>query len=195
MNKKLNFSEKLDFEDIDLTAPDIVVNDIAQQISAETKNIICGKIIPYEGDIFSHTESVFAGLYDALAQREIDIQSTLGKQGLQSKQFEFYLSTPSFQQYKYRICYMKYGVSNYPVTVVLDQDILPDITPDDSNYTLSCSNRSDLETLFYKIIYSRHMTKIMQELIRINQVQKELPQQIEFETGTEELIKPDIEAK
>lgn len=179
MNKKINIFEKLDFNDIDLTAPDSIIEDISKQISEQTNGIITGTITPYDGHIFSYTKPGIGGLQSALgiADKTIDIQTTLGVQGDNSQKFEFYLSTPSYPQYKYRICYLKYGVSNYPVTIVLDQNIINEINPDDSNYVLSCGTRSELEDLFIQIIYSQQVLKVMQELIRINQVQKTLPLQ------------------
>ena len=185
MNKKINLSEKLDFNDIDLTEPDQVIIDLIKQISEETSGIILGNIIPYDGHIFSHKKHGLEGLKAALgaADQTIHIQTTLGAQGDNSKKFEFYLSTPSYKQYKYRICYLKYGVSNYPATVVLDQNIINEICPDDSNYVLSCNTRSELEDLFIQIIYSQRVLKVMQELIRINQVQKDLPAPTELSSS------------
>lgn len=37
MSKKLNLSEKLDFADIDLTAPDIVINELLDQLQSIAK--------------------------------------------------------------------------------------------------------------------------------------------------------------
>ena len=37
MAKKLNLGEKLDFTDIDLTAPDIVINELLEQLPIETQ--------------------------------------------------------------------------------------------------------------------------------------------------------------
>jgi hypothetical protein len=40
MEKKLNIVEKLDFDDIDLTAPEKVISDVLTQLTEETKGII-----------------------------------------------------------------------------------------------------------------------------------------------------------
>ena len=47
---------------------------------------------------------------------------------------------------------------------------------DESNasYIVTCDNRDELEELIYSILYSKKIIRVMQELIRINQVQKEL---------------------
>ena len=44
MSKKLNLSGMLDFSEIDLTAPDKVVEEILKQIPEVTNNIVSGQI-------------------------------------------------------------------------------------------------------------------------------------------------------
>ena len=41
MSKKLSLYEKLDFTDIDLTAPDIVISELLEQLPDETNGLIC----------------------------------------------------------------------------------------------------------------------------------------------------------
>ena len=59
MEKKLNISDKLDFNDIDLTAPEKVISEILEQLKQETKDIICGRIEAYEGHVMSYTRIFF----------------------------------------------------------------------------------------------------------------------------------------
>ena len=77
MAKKLNLGEKLDFTDIDLTAPDIVINELLEQLPIETHGLICGKIQPYSGHIVSYTKkSGMTSLAVALGtvqDKEVDI--------------------------------------------------------------------------------------------------------------------------
>lgn len=51
MSKKLNLSGKLDFTDIDLTAPEVVINELLEELPAETNGLICGKIQSYSGHV------------------------------------------------------------------------------------------------------------------------------------------------
>lgn len=52
MNSRFNFNEKLDFSDIDLTAPEKVIEEILSQLPEETNGIILSKIQPYSGHVF-----------------------------------------------------------------------------------------------------------------------------------------------
>ena len=172
-------SGKLDFNDIDLTPPEEVVKNIIKQISYETKGIIDGKIKEYTGNIFSYTKNPYKSLGIALGElsTEVDIQKSLGKQHVEVSKFEFYLEIPIYEQYKYRICYIKHGIGNYPVTVVLEQGIADEVLAEiNANYIIKCDNRDDFEKLLIQIITSKHVISIMQEMIRINQIQKQYPQ-------------------
>lgn len=79
MEKKFNFIKKLDFNDIDMTAPEKVISDILDQLSKETNGIICGKINAYNGPVMSYAQTGFSSLALAIgtADKEVDIQNDL----------------------------------------------------------------------------------------------------------------------
>lgn len=187
MDKKLNISGKLDFNDIDLTAPNEVVKEIVAQLAHETNDIIHGAIVEYSGHITSYTKAGWSAISAALGtiDTKVDIQTTLGKTGEEDHKYELYLHTPLHKHYKFRILYLQYGIANYPVKVVLEQNVANDIY-DESNasYIVSCNNRDELEELIYSILNSKKIIRVMQELIRINQVQKELSTVTTTETKT-----------
>lgn len=177
MENKLNLSGKLDFSDIDLTAPNKVVEEIVAQLAHATNDIIHGAIVEYSGHITSYTKAGWSAISAALGtiDTKVDIQTTLGKSGEEEHKYELYLHTPLHKHYKFRILYLQYGIANYPVKVVLEQNVANDVY-DESNasYIVTCDNRDELEELIYSILNSKKIIRVMQELIRINQVQKEL---------------------
>ena len=64
MSKKLNLSGKLDFTDIDLTAPEVVINELLEELPAETNGLICGKIQSYSGHVMSYkTRGILQKVY------------------------------------------------------------------------------------------------------------------------------------
>ena len=200
MSMKFDFSTKLDFNDIDLTAPNMVVEEIASQIAESTNNIIHGTVAPYSGHVFSYTQKGGLGsLSIALGteDKRIDIQTTLGRQGEEKHKYEFFLQTPSYKSYKFRVCYLQHGISNYPVTVVLEQSIANSMCSDgNASYIFKCKDRADLEDLVVKVIYSKPVIGVMQELIRINQIKKDIPhdEEPESEEGScEELVDEEAE--
>lgn len=176
MEKKLNISERLDFNDIDLTAPEKVISDILSQLSEETKGIICGNVTAYSGHVFSYTKHGFSSIAAALGtgtvDKEIDIQDDLGKIGQDTHKFECFLYTPEYDKYKYRVFFVKYDTSNYPVNIILEESVARSISTGSSGYVVSCATREELEELIYKIFNSKKLISVMQELIRINQSKK-----------------------
>lgn len=174
MNRKLNLREKLDFNDIDLTAPEIIVSDILEQLSEESGGIILGKITEYTGRVLSYTQKSFSGIAEALGtvDKTVDIQKSLGALGTETHKFECFLFTPEFEKYKYRVFFMKYGIANYPVDVILDDSVAKSTSGIGSGYIVTCNSVDELEKLIYDIFSSKRLINVMQELIRINQSKK-----------------------
>lgn len=176
MEKKLNISERLDFNDIDLTAPEKVITEILTQLTEETKGFICGNIVDYSGHVMSYTQAGFSSLAAAIgtADKKVDIQKNLGKIGQETHKFECYLYTPEYDKYKYRVFFVKYDTSNYPVNIILEESVARSISISNSGYVISCATREELEELMYNVFTSKKLISVMQELIRINQSKKAL---------------------
>ena len=175
MSKKLNLNGKLDFADIDLTAPDIVINELLEQLPDETNGLICGKIQSYSGHVMSYTRNGISTIALALGNttdREIDIQEDLGKIGTETHKYECYLYTPEYEKYRYRMFFVKYNLSNYPVTVVLEESIANSISGTNGGYIYTCNTRVELEELIVNVLTSKRIITVMQELIRVNQAKK-----------------------
>ena len=172
MNKKLNISSKLDFSKMDLTAPDKVVEEFLLELPDETQGIISGSIERYDGYVTSYTtrKPTMAELVGNIStEKRVDIQNSLGKKGEQDKKFECFLYTSLYKSYKYRLFFMKYGIANYPVQFTLEESIAESIYGKNSGYIISCKKREEVEDLIYKILTSKKVISVMQELIRIYQ--------------------------
>jgi hypothetical protein len=172
MTNKFNFDGKIDFNDVDLTSPKIVVETLIKDLSEATNNIVEGKIEEYNGPIHSYTDNGINAIKVALGNvsRHVNIQEKLGEISNSNEKYEFYLKTPLYEHYKFRVCFIKYGVGNYPVEVVLEQGIVNDMYGYDEDYVLECNNKSEFEELIINILNSDRIIKIMQELVRIHQI-------------------------
>lgn len=176
MSNKLNLGGKLDFTDIDLTAPEVVINELLEELPVETNGLICGKIQSYSGHIMSYTisngMSSLAIAFGNAKDRKVDIQSDLGEIGTETHKFECYLYTPEYEKYHYRMFFVKYNISNYPVKVVLEESIAKSISGTSEGYIYTCNTRNELEELVVNILTSKRILTVMQELIRVNQSKK-----------------------
>lgn len=175
MKNKFNFEGKIDFNDIDLTSPKIVIEELIKELSDATNNIVEGVIEDYSGPIHSYTDNGINSIKMALGNmsRRVDIQEKLGKISNNSEKYEFYLKTPLYEHYKFRICFINFGVGNYPVEVVLEQGIVDDICGEDEEYILTCNNKDEFEELLINILNSERVVSVMQELVRIHQIYRE----------------------
>lgn len=190
MENRFNFEGKIDFNDIDLTSPKVVIEDLIKGLSEATNNIVEGIVAEYSGPIHSYTDNGINAIKMALGtvSRKVDIQEKLGKISGESKKYEFYLKTPLYEHYKFRVCFINFGVGNYPVEVVLEQGIVDDIYGQDEEYVLICNNKDDFEELIINILNSKRVISIMQELVRIHQIYREQSEE------QQELIEQTIES-
>lgn len=177
MEKKLNIGQKLDFNEIDLTAPEKVIEDILNQVSEQTRGIVTGKIEVYTGHVMSYTKSGLSSLalsLEPMTEKEVSIQESLGRIGQEIHKFECYLSTPVYEKYKYRLFFVKYEVANYPVNIILEESIARSLSTSNSGYVFRCDTREQLEELIVNIFTSQKVISVMQEIIRIHQSKKEI---------------------
>ena len=174
MDTKLNLSDMLNFSEIDLTAPDKVVEEILEQLPEDTQNIISGSIIKYDGYVMSYTKTETKTSFwgSTTTEKRVDIQDSLGKCGEEIKKFECFLYTSGYTKYKYRMFFMKYGIANYPVQFTLEESISRSVQGPNSNYIVTCNNRDEVEDLVLKILTSKKVLGVMQELIRVYQAKK-----------------------
>lgn len=193
MSNRISLDGKLNFNEIDLTAPSEVINQLVEDIKGQTHGIICGEVKPYSGEIESYiVESPFSSIARAAGQvsgeKKVDIQNSLGKVGAQTSKYEFYLNTPVYQQYKYRICFFEHDMGNYPVKVVLEQSISSDLYGynSNSNYIHICKSREEFENLIINIINSKRVINIMQGMINIHKVQMQQGKNIKPEANKDD---------
>lgn len=177
MSKNLNLSGMLDFSEADLTAPDKVIEEILIQLPENTQNIIFGSIVKYDGYVTScTTKNTAVAVIEALgtisAEKRVDIQKSLGEFGEEEKKFECFLYTSGYTKYKYRMFFMKYGIANYPVQFTLEESISRSVQGPNANYIVTCNKRDEVEDLILKILTSKKVLGVMQELIRIYQAKR-----------------------
>ena len=123
----------------------------------------------YEGPIESYDQlSAFASIASALGTSVIhkDIQDNLGAIGYQNFKFEFFLTAPKIENYKYRILFFEYGIGMYPVKIVLEQGIADEIfKKENANYIIEYETKNELENVIINILKTKKVIKVMQELI------------------------------
>ena len=63
---------------------------------------------------------------------------------------------------------MQYGITGYPVTVILEEGIADEINHSDDGYTYSIQNRKKYEELLTMIFGSKRFGEILTKLMQLN---------------------------
>lgn len=172
MEKKIDLSGLLSYDETDLTAPDVVVGEIVSQLAEETNGLIIGKVEPYEGRIDSYTAVTLSEIAKSIGTttKEVNIQDSLGAIGEKQYRFECYIGTEAYKSYKYRLFFMEYGIAHYPVRLVVERSLVSSFSPKSASYTFRFGNRKELEECVVDILSCKKAISIMQEIIRISQI-------------------------
>lgn len=165
---KYELNTNYDFNTTDSITPDMVMRDVCSDLNELTKGFVVGNVCEYDGNIESYDT---LGAMTALATSlqgitRVDIQEKLGAIGDVNFKYELYLSANQIENYKYRILFLGYGISGYPVKVVIEQDIADELNnKEDSGYIYTVESKEDFEKLLISIFNSKTIQKVVQGLI------------------------------
>ena len=100
--------------------------------------------------------------------KKINAQTKLGEVGEDRFTYEFFLTSKGTPDYKFRVLFMQYGITGYPVTVILEEGIADEINHSDEGYTYSIQNRKKYEELLKLIFGSKRFGEILTKLMQLN---------------------------
>ena len=192
MDRMLSLKEKLSFDKVDLTAPDKVIKEVGNELSEITQGMVKCEVKEYDGPIRSFTQTKEVGTAALLTafqtktvEQHIDIQSRLGEMGNTQKKFEVCLETPNNKDYKFRLMFIAYDATIYPVTVVLESDIANQLPQYGNGYIYSFKSRKDFQSFFVDVINSDKAVTILQQLINLagNAMHLEMNEEAESNAG------------
>ena len=156
MKYDLGLNDKLNFDKVDLTPADIVVEEIAKELKSETRGLVDCNVKPYAGEIYSRivtkpssmasSMAMLTSALDTRGHEEIfDVQNSLGELINKENKYEVYLSTPKYKNYKFRLMFLKYDSTIYPVTIVLEQEISTQLQNAHNSYIYKIGSREEFE--------------------------------------------------
>lgn len=165
---KYELDANYDFSEVNIVAPNQVMQEVCDELNKITKGFVTGNICEYDGNIESYdTFGVMASIAASLnAVTRVDIQDKLGAIGDEVFKYELYLASNQIDSYKYRILFVSYGISGYPVKVVVEQGIADELNgAEDSGYIYTIENNEEFEKLLVSIFNSKIIKKVIQDLI------------------------------
>ncbi len=157
------------------TFPKKILEEQCGYLYEETEKIVIGRVAEYIGSIKvdPFQTSLFtgkkdAGFVDVYSKINRNIQDALGEMGDSQFTYEFFLTSKGTPDYKFRVFFMQYGITGYPVTIVLEEGIADEINHSDEDYTYHVQNRKEYEELLSRIFSSKRFGEILTKLMQLN---------------------------
>ena len=155
---------KLDLDNYEpvIRPPEAIVAQQCKYLEELTEGRVLANVLKYKGPIF-----------DYLDERRTDIQENLGDVGNVPNMhfnYEFYVTSPSTPKYKYRIMFFSYDLDQYPVKLVLDEDIAFDIREDEN---IICVSEDEFKANLMQIFRSDKVQSVIRTLNIISKKEEE----------------------
>ena len=162
--------------DVDnMVYPREILENLARDIGAITRNLVIGEVKNYDGDIYSkYEESRLSELVaTSLAYGKMikNIQDELGENGDGRVRLEFCITAPELKEFKCRILFAEYGYGGYPVTVVMESELASELLNDKEYITVS-DNMGEFKRLIDKVFKSDYLFDLLQRVITESLVRK-----------------------
>ena len=161
MSSLFNFTPE---DNTALVQPKSIIQEQCDELLKLTNNLVIGKIEEYDGPIDSY-KSNFASTIASSLQQEFDVQTELGDVSENSFTYEFYLSSKYTPKFKYRVLFINYGITYYPLKIVLDETIATQIGCEN---TIQLENESEFKTVLGKILNSDKLKSVINSLFALN---------------------------
>lgn len=164
------------FEQGELSSPKKILEQQCAELNKLTNGIIIGRVSEYQGSIRNNDplSSMSLSLAKTIVTKT-NVQDELGEVNSNIFTYEFFITSKDTPKYKYRAFFMQYGISLYPVRIVLDMDIADEINPVDgdneNNYNLDCDDKENFIGLLSKILNSNKITQIINSLLTLNGIE------------------------
>ena len=149
-------------------------------IKDRSHDYLFAEIKEYKGKIISYetTESSIGVLSTMVRQEKKvyhDIQNELGDINKEYCTFEVYIGSKYYENYKYRVMFIQYGLAGYPVKVVLADAISRDVIMSeimDKPYIYQIKDMDMMNDLICKVLESKSFHSVMQEAINISIIEE-----------------------
>jgi len=164
-----NLWKKTDIKPMEVDTPVEIIQYQCTRLWEMTEGSIIAKVYEYSQPIFSYIEK--SRLIRTIDEnKKINIQENLGDVSDGTFSYEFFITSTSTPKFKYRIMFLQYDISVYPVTLVLDESILEELELNQELVT--CNNQTEFEIILEKILNSKKVTNVISALLKISQRDK-----------------------
>lgn len=156
-------------ENINEKLPSEIVKEYCDQLEDVTDGRVMAKIGQYSHSIKDMTkEGVFSIFPNSktYVTGEENPQDYLGIVDEESRfTYEIYITGSKTKNYKYRFCFIEFGIPAYPTDVIIDSDIADELQ---ISTTYNIKNSDEFKNIFVKILNSNKITEVIKSLMAVN---------------------------
>jgi len=161
MSSLINFTPE---DNSELKSPKNIVQEQCDELDRITNSLVIGKIQDYDGPIRSYSSNLASAITRTM-NPTFDVQDELGDVSGTKFRFEFFLSSKHTPKFKYRVLFLEYGISFYPLLIVMDETIAKELN---CQYCVECNDETDFNNLLAGILNSDKMKNVVNSLFSIN---------------------------
>lgn len=174
----LDIKKKLENNAEDDSFPIDVLNDFANQLSAETDSLIKISINPYYGATESYVYNPLGlTVANILGAKNYNVQEDLGMIGNDYRtKYEFIIESPYLSDFRYRLLLVDYEIEGYPCKIVLEQgyaDLINNVL-NLNGYTYHVNNSKELSEMLLVIFNSDKFITFVKQIRAIVNRKKKL---------------------
>lgn len=146
-------------------SPKKILEEQCRYLNEDTNGIVIGRVAEYPKNIDSYfTFSISA---DSVAGKS-NLQKMLGEIGKEKLTYEFFLTSKGTPDYKFRVMFMQYDITGYPITIVLEEGIAAEIDYFNTEYIYQLKEEREFKDLLKKIFNSERLMGIVTKLMWSN---------------------------
>lgn len=159
---------KKEFKNSEKNLPNKMAKEFCNQLYDATNKKVMAKVEKYKTTIKDMSPKSSFDMIGSISPffNSTTEQTFLGEvEGKSVFTYELYITGDKTPNYKYRFCFIEYGISGYPVKIAIDSEISKEL---EISNIISCSNEKEYKDVLIKILNSNKLTDVIESLMSIN---------------------------
>ncbi len=159
---------KFDFSTKSGEFPIDIIKEEIEGINKQLKGIVKISVEEYDGPVESYDKmNALAALASNLyGNTHVDIQDELGELVEEDFKYEIIITSDYLEFYKYRLMFLRNGLSGYPAEIILDKDVSDEINKNvDEDYHYFIDSESGFRAAIKSIFLTRRVSEVIQNII------------------------------
>ncbi len=148
--------------------PNQIAIEFCNKLYNKTNKTVIAKVSTFNVSFKDMTSSspIFNAIKPTVLFDMSTVQDFLGAvDGNNKFTYEMYITGSKTKNYKYRFCFIEYGIEAYPLKIAMDSDIAKEL---EKSTIVECENEQDYKKLLIDILNSKKLTDVIEGLMAIN---------------------------